>query len=388
MIGFAFLINIPVVVLLAEVLAATALARERRPPASAPVRSRVAVLVPAHDESGGIVPTLADIKAQLYPNDRLLVVADNCSDDTAAVADGTGAEVVVRDDPDRRGKGYALDFGLRHLSADPPDLVIVIDADCRLAEHTIDRLAATSAATGRPVQALDLMLAPEPSAINRQVAVFAWRLKNWVRPLGLSALGLPCQLMGTGMAFPWETIRCVDLASGAMVEDLKLGLELAAAGHAPVFCPAAVVTSEFPLSETGAATQRERWEQGHIGLIISAMPRFVLSAIAHRDWQLLALALDLAVPPLALLLLLLLVAVTASGLAALAGIAILAFQLSVFACLAFAASVVLAWWSHGRTVLPASSLLLLPAYVWGKCRLYAALLTGKRATRWIRTERR
>jgi cellulose synthase/poly-beta-1,6-N-acetylglucosamine synthase-like glycosyltransferase len=229
------------------------------------------------------------------------------------------------------------------------------------------------------------MLAPPQAAINRQVAAFAWRVKNWVRPLGLSALGLPCQLMGTGMAFPWPVIGSVDIASGEIVEDLKLGLELAAAGSPPVFCPAAVVTSEFPLSDKGAATQRQRWEQGHIGLIVSVMPRLLRLAIARRDLPLMALALDLAVPPLALLMLLLLVTATATGLAALVGISILAFQISAFACLAFAISVLLAWWRYGRNVLPA--LLLLPAYVWGKCRLYARLLSGKRVGQWIRTDR-
>jgi hypothetical protein len=89
----------------------------------------------------------------------------------------------------------------------------------------------------RPVQSLYLMTAPCESAINHQVAEFAWRLKNQVRPLGLRALGLPCQLMGTGMAFPWDIIRSAELASGFIVEDLKLGLDLADAGHPPVFCP-------------------------------------------------------------------------------------------------------------------------------------------------------
>ena len=105
-------------------------------------------------------------------------------------------------------------WGLRHLGMDPPDIVIIVDADCRLADSAIDRLAAACAVTHRPVQALDLMTAPDESPINFRVAEFAWRLKNWVRPLGLRALGLPCQLMGTGMAFPWDLIRSADLASG------------------------------------------------------------------------------------------------------------------------------------------------------------------------------
>ena len=95
-------------------------------------RPRIGVLVPAHNESRNLLPTIADIKAQLAPGDHFLVVADNCSDDTAAVAGAAGAEVVERDDLTKIGKGYALDWGIRHLSADPPSIVVVVDADCRL----------------------------------------------------------------------------------------------------------------------------------------------------------------------------------------------------------------------------------------------------------------
>ena len=95
----------------------------------------------------GLLPTLADIKAQLRAGDRLLVVADNCTDDTAAVAAAAGAEVIARNDPEKIGKGYALEWGLQHLSADPPDIVIVIDADCRLSDNAIENLSTASTLT-------------------------------------------------------------------------------------------------------------------------------------------------------------------------------------------------------------------------------------------------
>src|SRR5580704_2288892 len=110
-----------------EVVAALTLARRYNAPASntsAETDARVAVLVPAHNESRGLLPTLEDIKRQLRPGDRVLVVADNCTDDTAAVAAAAGAEVIERHDPTRRGKGYALDFGIQHLSSAAPEILI------------------------------------------------------------------------------------------------------------------------------------------------------------------------------------------------------------------------------------------------------------------------
>src|SRR5205807_5179328 len=76
---------------------------------------------------------------------------------------------------------------------------------------------------------------------------------------------------------------------------------LTEAGHPPILCPAAVLGSQFPTSVAAANTQRERWERGHIGLILSAAPALLLRAIARREWKLLALTLDMTIPPLSLL---------------------------------------------------------------------------------------
>jgi glycosyltransferase involved in cell wall biosynthesis len=256
------IVALPVAVFFIETVAAFILVTKKPElHSSKMVRHRVAVVIPARNESVGILPTLSDVKPQLLPGDRLLVVADNCTDDTAAVASGAGAEVIERHELSRRGKGFALNFALKHIKADPPAVVIIVDADCRVSEETIDHLASACTTTGRPVQILDLMTAPEGSPVNFCVAEFAWRVKNWVRPLGLGALGLPCQLMGTGMAFPWEVIRSANLASGSIVEDTKLGLELARAGHPPLFFPAARVTSDFQWSAVGDENQRRRWEE-------------------------------------------------------------------------------------------------------------------------------
>ena len=348
---------------------------------------RAAVLIPAHDEATHLGLTIANIRAQLLDGDRLLVVADNCNDDTAAVALSAGAEVIVRNDLTRTGKGYALDFGLQHLRLDPPDLVIMIDADCRIVEGTIDRLATTCVATGRPAQALNLMIAPDDSPIKYHVAEFAWRVKNWVRPSGLYSLGLPCQLMGTGMAFPWGLIRSVNLAHGSIIEDLKLGLDLAQTGKPPVFCPSAGVLSHFPLSVEGSKTQRKRWEEGHIRMILTAFPTLLYKAIRRGNLQLLALTLDLAVPPLSLLLLLVGAMFFATSLAALLGLSAAAWSISATCLVALAAAVFASWLRYGLDLLPPSKVFSIATYVLAKLPLYRQFLSPSTAPLWIRTDR-
>jgi cellulose synthase/poly-beta-1,6-N-acetylglucosamine synthase-like glycosyltransferase len=382
----AVLMAVPVFVFLVEVIAAvTGSWNSKRPLSTDQLghHDRIAVLIPAHDESKGLLPTLEDMKPQLHPGGILLVVADNCTDDTADIARTQGAEVIERHDPSHRGKGYALDFGLLHLNSDPPDIVIMADADCRIADGAVDELARVCAATHRPVQALYLMSSPADAQINHRVAQFAWRVKNLLRPSGLKALGLPCQLMGTGMAFPWDVIRTADLASGSIVEDLKLGLDLTSSGHPPIFCPSALVTSQFASSARAASSQRERWERGHLHTIATMLPKLLFKAIVHRDCNLLALTLDLSVPPLSLLATLVGGVFAATVLFGILGYSSLPLSITTVTIVGLLLAVAIAWQSCGREILPIRSIFLMVPYIVGKLGLYRKFSKGE----WVRTDR-
>lgn len=382
-------VSIPVAVFSVEVLAARAPSRSL--PRPEPTRGELgsaAIVVPAHDESAGILPTLADLSSQLEGDDRLVVVADNCSDDTAAVAAAAGAEVIRRDDLSRIGKGYALAFGIDYLAARPPRFVIFVDADCRVSPGAIAQLRAACAATGRPVQAAYLMKPPARSAVDHRLAEFAWIVRNWARPLGLWRLGGPVQLMGAGMAFAWADIRAVPLSSGHLVEDLKLGLDLALAGKPPCFLPSVTVTSEFPATAAGAETQRQRWVRGHLGVIGRYMPRLLWHALVGRSLALLAMALDLAVPPLSLLAAAALGTAAVSALGVALGTSPAALALAVANLGLLAAALAAAWGAHGGGALTQSATSTpIGLLVWEKCKFYGRLLLGKSPRQWIRTDR-
>jgi len=349
-------------------------------------RLPIAVVMPAHDEATIIVNAVRSVLSQLGRCDRLVVIADNCSDDTAVIAEAEGAEVIVRNDSNRRGKGFALDYAIRHLEANPPGVVIVIDADCTIADGSLDRLARKAARTVRPIQALYLMYAPRGAGAMARVAQFAWTVKNLVRPLGLYGMGLPCQLMGTGMAFPWACINSADLATGHIAEDLKLGVELARMGSPPLFCPEAVVMSYFPVSREGLRTQRTRWEHGHMGLILSDVPRQIFHSFRTVDGNLMALALDLSVPPLALLALFLGVVWVTCALFDVITNSRLPFEIASCAAALLVLSVLSAWARYGRDIISLRQLLLSVPYAILKAPLYAKFLIAREA-KWVRSKR-
>ena len=389
LVGFAAVLWLPVGTLALQVWLARRTQEPSSQPATTQARPVMAVLVPAHNEQAVIQATLHNLLAQLRPGDRLLVVADNCSDDTAQLARQAGAEVVERFHEFHRGKGFALDFGVRHLASKPPEVLVIVDADCALEPGSLEALAQTTMTHQRPVQALYLMHAPAVATLKHRIAEWAWRVKNQVRPLGWHRMGWPCQLMGTGMAFPWPMAERMALANGHLVEDMKLGADLALAGSPPLFCPQARVTSEFPTTPAAQHSQRKRWEHGHLSMLFGLGPRVLWQGLKRFHMPTVAMALDLLVPPVALLGLLLAGLWLASvGLAVWSGTTVVGpLVAATVLVLLFKLALWRAWWIWGRDLVSAREWLQVPSYLLAKVPLYVGFLF-RRQKAWVRTDRR
>lgn len=346
--------------------------------------TRICLLVAAHNEVAGIAATVEALAA-VAPGARILVVADNCDDGTATEARKAGADVVERNDPGRRGKGFALAFGREELAGSPPDVVIVVDADCRLGEGSAERLAARAMACGRAVQAANLLTAEKNVSPLVEVSNFAMLVKNLIRARGLVRLGGGALLFGTGMAFPWSLFITLPLATGDAVEDLNLGLWLARQGTGIELDDQALVTSPAaPLADSHA--QRSRWEHGFLRTAVTQGVPMLFRGVATASRHVVALGAHLLVPPLALLMLL-----SIPGLALLAAVGALSGSwvqlLLASAAFGFAAAALLAsWWSHGRGILPLGALLRIPVYILWKIPIYIGFFTRNQKA-WNRTRR-
>jgi cellulose synthase/poly-beta-1,6-N-acetylglucosamine synthase-like glycosyltransferase len=346
---------------------------------------KIAILIPAHNEAvciGATIETLLPLTEQ----ERLVVIADNCNDETVSIARSFGVTVVERQNTELLGKGYALDYGLRFLEAEPPDVVVFVDADCMVESGTIETIARQAMAVAKPVQATYLMEQPVNPKPKDAVSALAFMVKNLVRPSGLQRLGLPCLLTGTGMAFPWSVIQSVTLASDNIVEDMQLALDLSIAGSAAQFCPNARVIGRLPAQTLAAKTQRTRWEHGHLQTLITQVPRLFKASIEQKRLDLLALALDMSVPPLSFLVM---IWVAVTGMAVFATTLGVSQVPAIILCLEgllIFSSIVGAWAKFGRADLPALTLLSVPFYLIWKIPLYFSFLL-RRQTKWVRTER-
>ncbi len=297
--------------------ALAAAARHAAPPPPAD-GVRFDVVVPAHDEEGGIGATVASLLALDYPRERyrVVVVADNCADATAARARAAGARVLERRDDARRGKGYALAHAYAASLADGfADAVVVVDADTVVSPNLLRAFAARFAAGEACVQAEYGVRNAGASWRTRLMAV-AFACYHTVRSLARERLGLSCGLRGNGMGFSADTLRRHPHRAFSRVEDVEYGLALGAAGVRVAYVPEATVLGEMPATAAAARTQRERWEGGRAGLIRRSVPTLLRAALSRRDPVPLDLAADLLVPPLTTL------AAAAVAGAALAGAAV------------------------------------------------------------------
>jgi len=380
------LLLIPMLFLLLEIL--TAMRRSRRQEITdfAGNAPAVAVLVPAHDEEKVLGQALTAISPQLAPSDRLVVIADNCTDSTPILARKFGAEVVERNDLTRIGKGYALDAGARYLEAKPPDVVVVIDADCVPEEGAVSHLSRAAFASGGPVQCAYLMTAPVGSRRETQLREAMILLKNLVRPLGLYHLGFPCLLTGSGMAFPWPIFRDAPLASGNRVDDLQLAVDLAIAGSPAEFCPSVHVTNVLPAEPSASRLQRSGWMQGHLRTLVKQVPHLIGAALKAKRFALAVLALELSVPPLSMLILLWLIACAFALAVSWAGATVWPLVPVVLGTAALLASGSLFWTRFVHDRVPAKALLAIPLMF--RHSISAALAAAfTKPKPWVRTSR-
>ena len=380
-----------VLVLLCGSLAALAY---HPPSASAASRSapsgRLAVLVPAHNESALVARCVRSLLAQRYPRDRfrVVVIADNCTDDTKVVAARAGADVLVRDEPTARGKGRALRWAMDRLLASDPNLaaVVVVDADSVADEGLLAGLERHRSAGADVVQAEYLVL--EEPGTRSGIRSAAFLLFHRTRFLGRAALGLPCSLVGNGMLFSRRVLEEHPWGAYTNVEDLEMTVDLRLAGIRPVFAADARVLGPAPSGGRAGATQRARWEGGRAAVVRSRLGEVLSAAIRRRDPHLADLAIELMLPPLGLLALLALsgLAVSAAllwlGAGSIAAVAVWGGALA-----GIAVHVVVGLRAAHAPAGAYRALLAAPWFLAAKLGTYARLSRGLRADRFERTER-
>ena len=277
---------------------------------SEPLWPTLAIIVPAHNAARVIAQCIDALRMSSYPKDNvtIYVVADHCTDDTAAHAEAAGATVLTRQDGPQ-GKTYALAWSIDTLTQQciTPDLYVITDATVQVDPHFLTALAeswqqgadiVTSCAAVSPAnqrwyaRCLGLML------VHRN-------LQGWCR----ERLGLSAWLEGRGMAysrdyiqrFGWHLALPTGLQSSHPTEDWRHGVRIVEQGYRVAFTSKATVVTPLRDSLVAATKQGARWERGRLINASTHALRLLYHGLRQRELIKVCAALDAIQPPVAVL---------------------------------------------------------------------------------------
>ncbi len=255
-------------------------------------RARVTCLIPAHNEESSLPGTLAALGRQSRPPDRIVVVADNCADDTVGVARRHGAEVIVTEGNTFRKAG-ALNQALAALGAvlDEGDAVLVMDADTRLSHRFIE-VAAHTLEADPGLHAVGGLFYGEPGhgLVGQLQRNEYYRYQLQIR----QRRGRVFVLTGTASMFRFPVLADVAAARGrelpglpgdvydtaAITEDNELTMALKSLGRRMVSPYDCVVETELMPDWRALWVQRKRWQRGALENLAS----YRLTTATARSW--------------------------------------------------------------------------------------------------------
>lgn len=361
-----------------------------RPPPTLPQRGgqegRFAVLVPAHDEEPVLGRLLASLAELSYPHNRydVVVVADNCSDATAAIARARGAVVYERQDTTAVGKGHALRWLLGELerSGRAYEAYVVLDADSVVSTNFLQAMSERLTGGAQVIQAYYTVL-PMYGSRTESLREAALALVHFLRPAAKTVLHASAGLKGNGMCFHRDVIARFGWPAHGLAEDVEFHLTLVRAGIPVEFAPEAIVRAEMPASLSRAGTQNLRWEAGRIATIRRQALPLLWYGLRRRNIAAIDAAIEQFVPPLS-------VPVAITGVILVAGLVLDLTPVWLVAAVLLGIvglHVAFGLWLAGVPGRVYRALLHAPVYVGWKALLYARALLGRREHRWVRTER-
>jgi cellulose synthase/poly-beta-1,6-N-acetylglucosamine synthase-like glycosyltransferase len=252
-----------------------------------PAVKSFAVIVAAHNEEkviGALIENLLQLK---YPKELydIFVICDNCTDRTAEIVRSYGVNACVRHDPNRRGKGYAIEWMLKQLWKMPRsyDAVVMFDADNLVSSDFLMHMNNDLCNGRKVIQAYLDTKNPNDSWVTASYAI-SYYFSNRFWQLSRRNLNLANYLGGTGMCFETGLLKQIGWGATSLVEDLEFSMRCVKLGVKPVINYQAKVFDEKPITFKASARQRLRWMQGHFDVARRYFFPLLMQGIRERSW--------------------------------------------------------------------------------------------------------
>jgi len=243
-----------------------------------------ALIVSAHNEEAVIANLIHSLKAIDYPDNSydIFVVADNCTDQTAQIAENCGANVFIRTS-DKRGKGYALEWIFEKLFdfEKKYDYIAVFDADNLSDKSFLKEMNIHANKGHKVIQGYVNSKNPFDSWITVSYSISFWTISRTFQ-LARYRLGLCCQLMGTGFAIETDTLKRIGWCPDCLTEDMEFTMKLALNDEKVSWAHKAKIYDEKPVTLINSWRQRKRWIQGHCDVASKYFVRLIKKGIKEK----------------------------------------------------------------------------------------------------------
>ncbi|HAT72600.1 MAG TPA: hypothetical protein DCS63_07275 [Elusimicrobia bacterium] len=261
-------------------------------------RRRFALLLPAYNEEGGIALAVDSLKRLDYPEELfdIFVIADHCTDATAAAAAGAGAKILDHSGPGlKAGKGRALKWATHKIlfsevqpptEVEPPvrggyDAFCYFDADSLAHPAFLSVMNAHIEAGAEAVQGRQL--AKNSSTWLAKILAAGHLVSNRFFQLPKQALGLSATLHGKGMCFTAGIARKFHWDETCLTEDLEMQMRLIRHGVRIRWAREAVVYDEEPDTLRQYLRRTIRWTRGSLDTARRHLPGLAARALLRGD---------------------------------------------------------------------------------------------------------
>lgn len=267
-------------------------------------------IIPAHNEEAVIGNLLESLNKQDYPKELLdiYVIADNCTDNTVAIARDLGAIVYERNDPTKKTKGYAMQWFLAKKIEENADYdaFFVFDADNIVTPNFTMEMNKKLCQGEEVVQGYRDIKNPSDTWVTAGYALFYWTMHRFYH-LARYNIGLSPLLNGTGFMVKFDVVKEKGWNTKTLTEDIEFSLINIIEGRKLGWATDAIVYDEQPLGFKQSWTQRTRWSVGHIQCFKLYVKDLAQSVVKHKkimnfDGLLYLMGMPILVVTLALLL--------------------------------------------------------------------------------------
>lgn len=250
---------------------------------------KFAVLIAAHNEHAVVGQLIKNLRDQNYPKELydVYVIADNCSDDTAAIARAEGAIVCERFDSQKKSKGYALEWMFERLFAMERegkiyDAVAIFDADNLVHPQFLAEMNNRLLKGDRIIQGFLDAKNPYDTWVAGTFAIAFWVIDH-VSHLAKTNIGLSAVLGGTGMCITIDVLKKYGWRATCLTEDMEFTMKSLAEGIKTTWAHDAIVYDEKPLTFKQSWTQRKRWAQGQFDVAHRFIPKMLVEGWRRKD---------------------------------------------------------------------------------------------------------